>query len=379
MATQQYTAQYSVGGSVWTSLSNLQSVTINIGNQEQLQQIKASTAQLRFRYPTGYASPITQLVPSTFVRIVNTTPSSGNYTIYCGRIANVSAEYGIPYSGGVGVSDYLDIDLEGTFAEMGRLQANGYVMSAGTIANQLTASTAYGALASWDSTTTQNIAGTTIDGTWGDWVSQLALTTNARLVDGSEPNMVNGVYTLRSPFADKIATVNFSDTTNNATNQVYSDITFESLADNYYTQVIVTPESYAEQVVPAGSTTGRSYQVNTLNASEADALDFANYLLSNYNTQQLTISSITCMGEAQNSFQLDKIAANNFYNLVGYYINVVFRGTTYPCVVEGVTMSATPSSSRFTYYLSGGSLNNFLRLDNATYGTLDNNRLGFGY
>jgi len=377
MALQQYTAQYSVGGSVWTSLTNLESLNITIGNQEQLQQIKASTAQLTFRYPTGYASPITALRPSTFVRILNTTPGSGNYSIYCGRIANVTAEYGIPYSAGVGVSDYLYLDLEGTFAELGRLQGNGYVMAAGTINQQLTTSTAFGPLASFDSTTTQNMAGTTINNTWGDWVSQLALTTNSRLIDGSEPNLVNGVYTLRSPFADKIATVNFSDTTNNATNQVYNDITFDSLADNYYTQVVVTPESYAEQIVPAGSTTGRSYQVNTLNASTTDALNYADYLLSNYGTQQFTISSVTCLGEAQNSFQLDKIAANNFYNQPGYYINVVFRGTTYPCVIEGVTMSATPAGSRFTYYLSGGSLNNYLRLDNATYGTLDNNKLGF--
>jgi len=379
MTLQQYSVSYSVNGTSWTSLTNLESMTINIGNQAQLEQIKASTAQFTFRYPTGYASPIAELVPQTFIRVLNTTPGSGNYRIYTGRIANVSAEYGIPYSAGVGVSDYLFIDVEGFFAEAGRAYGNGYAMSAGTANEQfINMNLQTGFFCTFFPTTnTPQIAATNIDNTWGDWVSQVALTTNARLVDSNPNDGLAGSFSLVSPFDDRISTINFSDTTNDSTNQVYNEISFGSLADNYYTRIIVTPESYAEQVVPAGSTSGRTYQVNTLSPSVTNAYDYANYLLANYDEPQLAITSVTCMAEAQNVFNLDKIGLVSVSGSPGYLVNVAFRGTTYPCVIEGVTISATPSGSRFTFYLSGGVLNSYLRLDNATFGRLDYNKLGF--
>jgi hypothetical protein len=40
-------------------------------------------------------------------------------------------------------------------------------------------------------------------------------------------------------------------------------------------------------------------------------------------------------------------------------------------------MSATPESSTYTYYVSGADLNAYLILDNAVFGQLDNNKLGY--
>jgi hypothetical protein len=56
---------------------------------------------------------------------------------------------------------------------------------------------------------------------------------------------------------------------------------------------------------------------------------------------------------------------------------VAFRGTTYQCIVEGVTMSASPASSSFTFHLSGADLNAYLILNNAVFGRLDFNKLGY--
>ena len=47
------------------------------------------------------------------------------------------------------------------------------------------------------------------------------------------------------------------------------------------------------------------------------------------------------------------------------------------CIIEGVTMSATPAGTRFTFALSGADLNAYLILGNTTFGTLDYNRLGY--
>jgi len=84
------------------------------------------------------------------------------------------------------------------------------------------------------------------------------------------------------------------------------------------------------------------------------------------------------MAEAQSSFQLDKIGgASVLAQAPGTQVGVTFRGTTYQCIIEGVTMSATPAGASFTYYVSGADLNAYLILNNTTFGRLDYNRLGY--
>ena len=131
MALQKYEVSYSLLGSVWTAISNVQDIQITIGRQAQLDQIKASTGSFSIRYPTGYASPITALVSGTFIRVRNNT-SGSPYEVWYGRIDDVTARYGIPYAGGVGQADYLDVSMEGFFATVGRMQGNDYAMAADT-------------------------------------------------------------------------------------------------------------------------------------------------------------------------------------------------------------------------------------------------------
>jgi hypothetical protein len=49
----------------------------------------------------------------------------------------------------------------------------------------------------------------------------------------------------------------------------------------------------------------------------------------------------------------------------------------YYSIIEGVRVTATPESSRYTFYLSGADLNNYLILNDTVFGTLDNNKLGY--
>jgi len=375
MALQTYTVSYSTDGITYTALTNVQNIQFSLGRQAQLDQVKSSTGSFQMRYPTGYASPITALVAGTKVRIQNTTGTA--YTIWSGSIDNVSAEYGIPYAGGVGQADYLSVSMEGAFAVTGRMQGNNYAMAAGSIVSQMSnASTQTGLTFYFGGPSSTTLAATTVSTTWGDWVSRVCQSTNSRIWDAFESLSVSVI----SPFAVSINSVNFSDTANNSTNQVYNKINFDSLADNFYTQVTVTPESFgAATVTQAGASVPyRAYQANTLNASTSQATDFAQYLLANYGTARFAISSFTCMAEAQSSFQLDKIGAfDNLAYSPGTQVGVTFRGTTYQCIIEGVTMSATPAGASFTYYVSGADLNAYLVLDNPTFGRLDYNKLGY--
>ena len=378
MGLQSYTVAYSTNGTTFTNLTNVQGITINAGRQAQLEAIQATTATIELRYPTGFASPIADLVTGTIIRIRNTNSiyPYPNADMLLGRISNVTAVYGIPYAGGVGNADYLIINVEGSFAVLGRMQGENYAITSTDLAAQcVEASTETGITVEKVGPNTA-IATTTVSGTWGDWVAQAALTTNSRLHD----TVFTDTVSIVSPFAQNIATTGFSDVANNISFQVYDAITFDSLGDNYYTQITVDPQDYAAVTVTKVGATApfRTYQVNTLSASTGNATDFANYLLGNYETPSFAISSFTCSAESQAVFQLDGMENGpNFNSFVGTQVNVTFRGTVFTCLIEGVTMSATPAGATFTYYVSGADLNAYLLLGNPILGQLDNNRLGY--
>ena len=378
MGLQSYVVNY-LGGSGYVALTNIQSINLHIGVQAQLEQIKASTATVVIRYPTGFASPIAQLKSGTDVTIQNNTVPASPYDIWQGKISDVSVEYGMPYSGGVGNADYATISMEGYFADLGRMDGADYAMAAGTLASQMISATTQSgvSMAYITGGETRTGAATTVSSTWGDWVARTALSNNARLRDGAE--MTTGKVNIISPFNVVPFDYAFSDAPT-GTNQKYDVINFDSLSDNYYNQVSVATESFGTSTVLASGVFKpyRTYQVNTINASLSQADDFANYLLNNYKTPKLAISSISATAEQQTTFKLDQmVSIFSLYYYPGCSVNITFRGTTYPCVIEGVSMSATPESTRFTFYVSGADLNAYLILNDATFGKLDSNRLGY--
>ena len=62
---------------------------------------------------------------------------------------------------------------------------------------------------------------------------------------------------------------------------------------------------------------------------------------------------------------------------MGMRVIVEFRGTTFNCIIEGVTISGTPEMSRYTFALSSAEQNNYLILDETIFGRLDFNKLGY--
>lgn len=379
MPLQNYSVSYRVDPLTWVELTNVQAIRISIGRQAQLSQIRSSTASFEMRYPNGFASPVAALVSGTIVRIQNVTGTP--YTIWFGRIDDVKARYGIPFVNNVGNADYVDVTCEGFFAAAGRMQGENYAMASNTVSQQIVNAELQSGLAfQYNSAGSDPVLGaTTISSTWADWIGRVCQTTNSRIWDSDAINKT----TILSPFFNQVSTINFSDTANNSTNQVYNQIDFGSLADNYYTQVTVSPETTAAATVTqAGATTPyRTYQTNTLNSTTAQATDYANYLLANYGTSRFAITSFTCSAEAQNSFQLDKIGEFSggipFSCAPGTRVSVTFRGTTFQCIIEGVNMSATPAGASFTFYVSGADLNSYLILNDAVFGRLDFNKLGY--
>lgn len=370
-----YVVQYNAAfpGGSFTTLSNVQEIAFRGGRRNQLDAYNASSIVITARYPSGYASPITALVPGTYVQVLSPNIAGYPYGIG-GKIRNVNVTYGIPYASSTGPADYIEIEVEGGFAEVGRMAGNGYSMASGTFGSQIITMNAQTGLTANGGTNTV-MAATTINGTWGDWLNSSLVSINGRMSDFGSV----GFLIIMGPYVNKTCTVNFSDTANNATNQVYDTLRFDAIADNYYTQVQVDPESYGIQTVTkAGATTPyRTLTVNTFNSSAAQATDLATFLLSQYGTQKFAISEISCRAEAQNSFKLDTLGLSGIAEMIGAKVNVTFRGTTVTCLIEGVSFTATPEGARYVYYVSGADLNNYLVLDDSVFGKLDNNKLGY--
>jgi hypothetical protein len=369
---QNYSVEISPDNVTFTALTNVQDIALSIGRQRQLNAYSASTASVTMRYPTGYASPITNLVSGNFVQIKNLSTA---FTLFNGVINDVDVSYGIPFGGGVGQADFVTFTVEGTFSVLGRAQGENYSMAADTLDNQIfDCATETNIGVQTVGVQTQAMAATTVSSTWGDWLNKVLVTVNGRMHDA----LAAGEIIVLTPFQPVVATVNFSDVANNSTNQVYDQINFGSYADNYYTQVTVDPENFAAATVETGTAPFRTLLTNTFNASTSQATDYANYLLSNYDEQGQALLSISCLAEAQKSFALDSLlGAGSLSSYPGYQVNVTFRGTVFTCIIEGVSMTATPESSRYTFYLSGADLNAYLILNNATFGQLDYNKLGY--
>jgi hypothetical protein len=358
------------------AIDNVQQVSFNTGRQHQLDQYSAGTASITVRYPTGYASPNAAFVPGSFVSI---TMTGGGTTrqVWAGKIANIIADYGIPYASSVGNADYVVIQAEGGFAAFGRASGNNYAMASAIFNTQATRCNEQTGLQLDTSSgfgSNYLFPASTIGTSWGDWINSCVLTMNGRLVEFSASVLaVNAYYQLAASYLD------FSDVPADwgMTANKYSSISFQGLADNYYTQVTVDPADYSAQTVQTGSAPYRTYTVNTLNSSTGQALDMANYLLSNYQTPRLAISSITVnmqsIGPPTGGYTLPFYGNQN----VGTAVAVKFRGTTYNCIIEGSSWSGTPGNINATFYLSSALYNNFLLLDNVVYGTLDFNRLGY--
>jgi hypothetical protein len=151
---------------------------------------------------------------------------------------------------------------------------------------------------------------------------------------------------------------------------------FDSLADNFYTQAIVTSPVVANQIASVGSAPFKSFTKSTYARTVAQAADLAGYLLAQGQTEVIAPTVISCVSSSQNDALLDTLGGGRFIFLPLYYIDIKFRGVQFEARIEGATLTATPEQTRVTYNLSAQEANPFFILDDSNFGVLDQNKLG---
>jgi hypothetical protein len=89
-----------------------------------------------------------------------------------------------------------------------------------------------------------------------------------------------------------------------------------------------------------------------------------------FSNTELRIYSVTCMDAAQTTQKLNTFDVNDL-------VTVNWRGTDYYAVIEGIEVSATPTTAYYTFYLSAEQTIDYLVLNDSVLGRLDYNKLGF--
>ncbi len=306
--------------------------------------------------------------------------SSGGQTNFGGFIQDVEIQYGI-----VEDLDTAIITCEGPLSRWGRRQFNNRsITQARTLTqlNTLATATGLNAVTSTTGTGLSTASAQTYTGNGLDLLNEVVTTEIGHV---SETSLVSGTY---MPYAvlyprnyDTSAGYTFADT--NATNTIkYNEIEFTSAAENYYTEVTINPLALAAQQSGSGF-----YGLNqsSVDFTTAQALNHAQYLVSQYNSATSTPHALTCDYESQEPF-----SQNEFKDMItdtvafaGALFTLEFRGETYSVVLEGLQVDADTSSTRARFTFSAYDNNNYLILNNAVFGTLGTsgtypgNKLGF--
>ncbi len=368
---QQFTVEYSTNGTTWTALQNVQEISATIGRQQLIDTFEPSRANITARYPNGFSTPNSALVVDTQIRIKRV---GGTYTMWTGRIRNVTVQWGKPYNAGVGVADIVEIECEGALAQWGRLQGGSLFIAPDDLLTQISnvlsgTNLQYGT--TYTASTAPQLGSSTVDDSLANWLNTACATIGATIKDGSDNNIVgvNG-----RDFVGNLP-VQFSDAVSSAYYQKYDNIIFDSVSADFFTEIELNTTDVGDVIVNYGTAPYRTYRQTTYSANVAQATDLANYLIGIYGDNGFGISEISCNSEAQSSWALD--LGYGWWDIIGYTTFITFRGTTFRCTVLGSSFTATPDGSRFTYYVADIGLTPFLILDDPSAGILDTNKLGW--
>lgn len=373
MALPSYTINYYSGSTVYTLPAGMvQNIVWNTGRQNITDNWNGGSCTIYGRLPASF-SPAPEIGKGVQIKI-----NDGTEGRVWGYISDFKINYGI-----LTAYDTWQLSVESGYSAAARRTSDDVFANAaastydlGYRINQASvlAGTGYAISVAAASTFGTTTSSKSWDGYLSDPITECLTTESGVLVDeaelpgGSAFYPTSKIYGHNAPWTN-VAT--FSDA--NDSNYRFNEIEFRSSAYNYGTEVRVIAAGFATQTSGSGIFTQTFY---TINGSAANAADLAAYLKTKLDLSTTVPYSIRFTSSANASKSLS-IAALCDTRKVGNYIDVTFRGTTYTCVIEGLTASATDDDITCTYYLSSSLQNAFLRLNDSVFGKLDTNKLGF--
>ncbi len=304
------------------------------------------------------------------VSVVVTDSATSQTAQFCGSLADVEIQYGT-----IAALDTFTMLIESPLSRAGR-----QIGSITTVANDSTYYMAdkinaltpmdigVGFLMPYQYAFTTSAQ--TIEQTVTDHVNLWAATEQGRVLefgDATDPDLATlGATLVGTRLGPSTGAFYFGDS--NPSHSKYSQLVFQSLADNYSTKVLVNATGFAEQSSGTGSF---NYEISTINGSATEAANLAGYVKTSLDVNQRTPTSIRFDGATNGTVITLGNQGNN--NAAG---KIDFRGTTYDVGIEGANFSANATNWECELFLSSNAYRPWLILGSATYGILDTNRLG---
>lgn len=364
----------------FTTLPSVQNISISNGRRRQIDDYGVDQLTVESIFPSSWTT--TPKLGDNIIAWVYTTaypsyPTYNYWKMFQGRITNVDIKYGM-----VTNEDSVTITAEGLQAELGRAQINNYSVVSDTTGMQVFDVANSVGISVGPTVPMSTGSAQTYTGNLKAFVDTEVRTEQGRLKSSpTAPTALDmGSLTFvgrAALFQGPAVTPEWSDgTLTSITEYKYQQVKFRSAAEDYYNSVTVEPLGLASQTSSSGATPVYSYVAQTYDVSTSQALSLAQYIRFKYDT---TVSTPRELGfTISQQTTSDAVEMLNWVsNFLGLEVDIVLRGVRYYCVVEGVSITASPDDTRILFFVSSNETNDYLILNNAVYGRLDNNRLGF--
>jgi hypothetical protein len=359
----------------YTTLTGVQSVNINRGRQHFQDPFPQTSCTIELIPANSYALP---LAIGQYIDVRDTNVSISP-CYFAGRITDVVRTYDMPYNSGTGSApgDRITITATGGTGALGGSTLNNYSMSAGLVSDSLTnIFTNQNVTGLVGGTTVQNSA-QTLDGSVLDAVNQL-LRTAQMFID--DLDVQRGLPTLAviaypSGFSAGVSPA-YGDT---GAGERFKTIEYQSTVQNTFNYVKVVAEGVFTAVTFPGLPPFNALTYSTYNDTANNTSSLSAYLYSllsgalapvPFTIATDTTVSAGCMAVAQLG-----VGASGVYR-IGENASIVFRGSSVTGTIQGISSSFYPDYASVRLFFSP-SLGTPFTLDSASFGVLDQNRLGF--
>lgn len=363
----------------WYQLPDIQTIDIFRGRRLQIDDYSIDNATITSLDPTGWTNtPRLGDDIQIYVDAPGYVAGTDTFPAFWGNIRNVDIQYGK-----VPAEDQVTITCEGLQAEWGRAPLNAFSLPQQlTDESILDVGTEVGLPTAQFGGRSTNSA-ITFTGNAFDLVNGITRTEEARMWAYGQPLGYRPQLWWFGRNLDNASTYEFNDgtITPSIIAQLYEQIEFRSSADNYYNEVTISPDAVAAQTATLGVTPIFGWDKDTYDFSTSQALDHAQWVLQNFQNKNQAIASISFTDIQQSATYGPGVPNGVLLTVIQVPIAtkfaIVFRGTKYYTIGEGVQISARPGQTRFTLFVSGQDQNAYLKLDDTIFGTLDFNKLGF--
>ena len=346
-------------GATW--ITDIQAFTVSYGKRNISDTFRSANAVVSGRRPDLLPSIAIGDVLELFVTVTSgATLYNRDFQF---RVADLRIVYGTIPS-----MDTWELLLEDTLAYLGRATLPARTIAAGTNAGTaaVTIAADVGVTLVESGTTSELTSAQTVTGLNAlEVINNLANTEYAWLESGGGPDLLS--WLSRDYWTGGTNSAVFAD---DGTGEIdFDSLTFDSLADNYATKVVVNPIGGTEVEVGTGD---YSYTLNTYSQNTAAATDLGQFVAGVFDVNASSPSSISYLVNSQDALYWTR-------GMVGpsFLTSIKFRSQTYYARQIGFVIAGDTERTRVTSFLVPYDAIAWLVLNNASLGRLDYNRLGF--